>query len=175
MLYEVITKAFFSSHRSKDIESWMNDYWVKLKARGIPYDIANIMTIYDVPLTGNPEFDQMYLFAMSSFLKTNHLNSFVANNTKTAEKNPPTQPVISQNESEPKTVPLMGGSPMTDEERQRQKLYKELGYVPGYDMYAFNVATDNKIEEPKNEGSALSKSQEYKTMEHFFDKSYNFV
>jgi hypothetical protein len=59
--------AFFSPHESRGLENWIDDYVVKMESMGISVEGYNSLTMQDIPLTGNAEFDKGYVERMVSF------------------------------------------------------------------------------------------------------------
>jgi hypothetical protein len=156
--------AFFSPHPSEEIINWMSDYWVKLISMGMPFDTNSTLSADDVPLTGDINFDKLYLNEMIRFEKPEQGGvvdlSAIGNNKGTK-----TEPAIAD-----KPLPIMGSAPMTAEDRDRQNLYKQVGHTITYDQYAWNTATNSTIGETTEKKGVLSDSKEYKTMEFFLDK-----
>ncbi|MBN1789114.1 MAG: hypothetical protein JW830_01370 [Bacteroidales bacterium] len=62
--------SFFSPHQTGELESWMNDYTLKLKSMGITMDENSSFTAQDIPLTGEPLVDEFYVRQSMEFEKT---------------------------------------------------------------------------------------------------------
>jgi hypothetical protein len=91
--------AFFSPHDSRGLENWIDDYVVKMESMGISVEGYNSLTMQDIPMTGNAEFDKGYVDRMVSFEKPEQggvvdltgktgvvdLNSTAANTGSTAQ------------------------------------------------------------------------------------------
>ena len=60
-------KAFYSSHQSREVEDWIEDYWQRMKSLGLPYEINSKLTPDDVPLTGDMKFDNLYASLMDLY------------------------------------------------------------------------------------------------------------
>lgn len=109
-------KAFFSPHPSEETINWMIDYWVKLISMGMPFDKNNTLSADDIPLTGDINFDKLYLNEMIRFEKPEQ-GGVVDLSGIGSNKGTKTEPAISD-----KPLPIMGSAPMTQDERERQNL-----------------------------------------------------
>jgi len=157
-------KAFYSPHQSREVEDWIEDYWQRMKSLGLPYAVNSNLTPDDVPLTGDIKFDNLYTNLMSLYSNMNPGGAMDLNSKKDTEtkKN---EPDITE-----MTVPVMGSAPMTQNERERQNLNKEVGHTIGYDQYAWNTATNGNIGDATENRGLLSDSKENKLLEFSLEK-----
>lgn len=116
--------AFFSPHVSKAIESWIDDYFQKMKSIGMD-SYSQPSSSPDIPSTGDADFDRYYADQSIRFEKPEQ-GGVVDLTDRPGVVDLPQQkgnePIVKADE--PKAiVPLMGSAPMTAEERERLNAY----------------------------------------------------
>jgi hypothetical protein len=122
--------AFFASHDTRALESWINDYLLKLQSMGIAFDEDNFLTAQDIPLTGVESFDRKYADEILRFeYPTQGGEVDLTGKKGVVDINGTTgvQPTVTNNTEDTdistKTMPIMGSSPLTAEERERINAY----------------------------------------------------
>ncbi len=142
---------FFTAHQSQSFEDWATEYKQLLASYGITSILDKNFTIPKVPLSGNNNLNAIYI-------------------SKSADFKPTTAPAVKPDTEFPAvTVPIMGGSPLTQAERERQALLVNKFGKQYIDMMTY-VRPETGMIESTPPVADLSDSKEYKTAEAFFDK-----
>lgn len=126
-------QAFFSPHESQAIENWINDYIKKMESIGYPVNQNAMFNFQNIPLTGDPAFDQFYF---------NQLNDF--ENAKPANVGNKPEVAVSSGE-----VEISGSTVMLlttrEEIKKRDEWWDEMGFSS-----PVQVGPDNIIDEDGN-------------------------
>lgn len=128
---------YFSAHESKKVEDLLNAYIQKMKSMGVIVDKNTLLSAGEVPLTGDSGFDRYWveqLLKLTTFGHGTAVNLTEKEgivdpkelNTvgKTVKAEPKESSVVTY-----KTVPVMGNTPMTQEDIERQRLIKQFGHT----------------------------------------------
>jgi hypothetical protein len=128
---------YFSAHESKKVEDLLDAYTQKMKSMGVTVDKNKLLAAGEVPLTGDPGFDRYWveqLLKLTTFGHGTAVNLTEKEgivdpkdlNTvgKTVKAEPTESSVVTY-----KAVPVMGNTPMTQEDIERQKLIKQFGHT----------------------------------------------
>ncbi|MDO9340505.1 MAG: hypothetical protein Q7T72_08270 [Bacteroidales bacterium] len=132
-------KPFFTTHQSSAFEDWARDYRQQLESYGITSILGKNITPNQIPLTGNMNFDKFYYSQSATFNPTTPINNLSNQDASVVD-------FSGKSDISGKTLPVMGGSPMTIEEMQRQKLINQFGpnYIDQANM--FKQALDGDID-----------------------------
>jgi len=126
---------YFSAHESKKVEELMNAYTQKMKSMGVIVDKNTLLSAGEVPLTGDPGFDSYWVEQLLKLTTFKHGTAVNLTDSKgivdprdlntvgeTVKAEPKDPSVVTY-----KAVPLMGNTPMTQEDIERQRLIKQFG------------------------------------------------
>ena len=58
---------FFAPHDTKALETWYNDFLIKLRSMGVDLNTDDFLTAREIPLTGEADFDGLYIKQMEMF------------------------------------------------------------------------------------------------------------
>lgn len=130
-------RPLFTPHQSQAFEDWATGYKQQLASYGITSILGKNITPHQVPLTENMNFNNFYYSQSANF------NPAVPSNVVDSKTN--------QQEISYKPVPIMGSTPLTPDEIERQKLIKQFGpgYIDQANMFSTISSSDNGIDENK--------------------------
>jgi hypothetical protein len=136
-------QAFFSPHESQAIENWIDDYIKKMESLGYPVNQDAMYNFQNIPLTGDPAFDQFYF---------NQLNDFENAKPANAPPNVENKPEVAVSSGEVEltgtTVQLLTTS---EQIRKRDEWWDENGF-----NNPVQVGSDNVIDENGNNAEGRS-------------------
>jgi hypothetical protein len=137
-------KPLFTTHQSSAFEDWARDYRQQLNSYGITSILGKNITSSEIPLTDNMDFNKFYYSQSATF------NPDVPVTVVDAK---PTQQEVSYD-----PVPIMGSTPLTADEIERQKLINQFGpgYIDQANMFSEISSSDKGIEENTSSGESFS-------------------
>lgn len=139
-------KPFFTTHQSSAFTDWAEDYKQELESYGITSLLGKNITPNQVPVTSDTSFNRFYKDQSTNF------HPAVPNQNK---------------ESSDKPLPIMGNTPMTADERERQK------FGPRYIDGMTYIRPDKGLDASTDPTYDLSDSKQYKIVSAGFDKLGN--
>lgn len=144
-------KPFFSAHESRAVEELLDAYVQKMKSMGITIDKNALLAAGDVPLTGNAGFDRYWVEQLMKLTTFKHGTAVNLTDKKgivdpkdlntagkTVKAEPKESAVVTY-----QTVPVMGNTPMTQEDIERQKLIKQFGHTY-IDQATYFINSENR-------------------------------
>jgi len=155
--------AFFSTHPSSDYENWYNDLLVKFQSMGV--DLKGYISGDGLAMP-DANFNQGYADQIAEFEKkaNNDIITYQKpeqggvvdltkpsafegkvvdpNKMSSSTANSATSSDAKTSSPDNLTVPIMGGSPTTDEERERNNLYKDMNTMSGYGLDESNFKNE---------------------------------